>query len=212
MGLEQSRASIVDLERATKNRTIEFWKQAGYNNYAFPDQTTLQKPTLEKAGKYIGEFFKDMGALEILEVCAGSGLASKIITYELCAQKIVYNIVKTDIGSFDTPNDTIIPNLPSHVAVRKYGTDKNILLIISPPPNCYVDYYAIKEFELQDGLADKYVIFIGELGASDGGDGMYHYMMHTSCWKIVCRQMLYVSLDCYGGNCEKELFIFQKIK
>lgn len=75
----------------------------------------------------------------------------------------------------------------------------------------YADYFAIRAWErvgFGDTKKDKYLIFVGELGASDGSDGLYDYLMRSRVWKIVCRKMLFQGLDILGGPCEKELFIF----
>ncbi len=98
--------------------------------------------------------------------------------------------------------------------VQKYSQDNyNILMMISPPPNHYsnyADYFAIKEWEkVVDGI--KLFIFIGELGASDGSEGLYDYMIENNMyWQVDCRKMLYHGIDGMGGDVEKELFIFTR--
>ena len=82
------------------------------------------------------------------------------------------------------------------------------LMFISPPPNIYVDYYAIKEYELQKSDNKKIIIYIGELGASDGGKGMYKYMLENSYWKLTHRKEIYVGKDFMGGEVVKEVFVF----
>jgi hypothetical protein len=84
--------------------------------------------------------------------------------------------------------------------------------MISPPPNNYsnyADYFAIKEWAKVPTA--KLFIFIGELGASDGSEGLYDYMIEDNMdWKLDCRKMLYHGYDNMGGDVEKELFIFTK--
>ena len=55
------------------------------------------------------------------------------------------------------------------------------------------------------------LVFIGELGASDGSDGLYDYLVNGGMWNLMCREMLDCSVDLLGGPCEKELFIFQSV-
>ena len=103
----------------------------------------------------------------------------------------------------------LFDKLPSEKAVIKYGKEVNVLLLISPLPNNYMDYYAIKEFELIGG---KYIVYIGELGASDGGEGMYNYMINESSWKLLSRDLLLKTRDIlFGGDVEKEIFLFENI-
>ncbi len=82
------------------------------------------------------------------------------------------------------------------------------LLLIDLLPNIYMDYYTIKEYELQKSSKCKIVIYIGELWISDGERGMYKYMLENSIWKLIHRKVLHETLDAFGGPCIKELFIF----
>jgi hypothetical protein len=88
--------------------------------------------------------------------------------------------------------------------------------MISPPPvtedaaNGYGDYFAVKKW-LELPISNKYIIFVGELGASDGSTGMYKYMLNHPKLKLVVRSMIYLGKDIFDGKCEKELFIFEKV-
>lgn len=140
---------------------------------------------------------------KILEVGAGSGWHTK----NIISKFPFLNIISTDY---------IIPEVCyykvdqylSHQAVKEFEGQFHALLLISPPPNIYVDYYAIKEYELQKTKKRKIVIYIGELGASDGGRGMYKYMLENPIWKLIHRKVLNESVDPLGGPCIKELFVF----
>jgi hypothetical protein len=222
--LERSRQEKVDIEKATKNRTVRFWEEPKYNPHRY-EETTLETFTLERANKHLADV--DLPKLKILEVCAGSGIASNIVLPNA-------DIIKTDL--FESVSNNVIA-CDSKTAVEKYGNDCNALLLISPPPNVYADYYAIRTFEelnidkIKNNSAEeksteqttiteiksteekntkKYLIYIGELGASDGGDGMYQYLLGDDTkWNLMHRAMLSLGKDGFGGNCEKELFVFE---
>lgn len=82
--------------------------------------------------------------------------------------------IATDLYDHQYKELEIVTNLPSEEAVKKFGEECDLLMLISPVPDNFMDYYAIKEFENFEKVDDKkYVLFFGELGASDGGPGMY---------------------------------------
>jgi hypothetical protein len=58
----------------------------------------------------------------------------------------------------------------------------------------------------------KYIIFVGELGASDGSSGMYLYMLHNTIWKLEIRETISDVPDVFGGIIEKEVFIFKRVE
>lgn len=211
MGVEHSRSAFFDLEQRTKNRTVEFWKSPDFKPFQFLDTITLGENAIKKASIALCRVIKEKipTPLRILEVGAGSGLASKIMIDQLTEYKIDHAILKTDMAENESLKAAgIETGLLSHDAVKKYGTQSDMLLLISPPPKCYMDYYAIKEFELQPG-DEKYVVYIGELGASDGGEGMYLYMMKDSIWDLIYVELLYTGIDIFGGPIEKCLYIFK---
>jgi hypothetical protein len=211
MGVEYSRSISIDLEERTKNRTIEFWKNPNFQPFQFLDTITMGEISIKKASIGLCKVIQQKipVPLRILEVGSGSGLASKIMTDHFTKSKIDHIIIKTDIATNESLKiEGIETGLLSHEAVKKYGNVSNVLLLISPPPSCHMDYYAIKEFELQPG-DEKYVIYLGELGASDGGEGMYKYMMNDSVWDLIHEELLSQKIDSFGGPCEKCLYIFR---
>jgi hypothetical protein len=75
------------------------------------------------------------------------------------------------------------------------------------PPLSYADYYAIKPFDKKD----NYVIYIGEMGASDGGKGVYKYM-HDE-WELVYKNpVFYMMCGTQQWLFIKELFLFKSKK
>ena len=207
MGLNSSRNEKIDLEVQTQNRTIRFWEQDDYCNSSpnlelAEGQTTLNPSIISNAVIHIGLFIKVVkpSSTGILEVCAGNGIVAKTLSS-------LTSVIATDfkLHPFRTYR---VEKLLSHEAVEKYMNDPDIaiLLMVSPPPETYSDYYAIKSWERRPET--KYVIFIGELGASDGGRGMYRYMIYDSDWRLVYRVLLCRTVDPLIGPVEKELFIF----
>ena len=212
MGLEISRADKVDIEKETKNRTLKFWEQENYDTMVFkdfyPNSGTLNDTTILRAfeSDLIDVLFPDNVIhenFEILDIGSGNGWHIKNIMEKYPFLKII----ATDYFIPETHYRPILKYL-SHEAVKEYEGKFNALMLISPSPMLYVDYYAIKEYELQKSDQKKIIIYIGELGASDGGKGMYKYMLENSYWKLVHRKEIDVGKDLLGGKLIKEIFVF----
>lgn len=219
--LDASRETKTDFESVTKNRTLEFWNDPIYVNKIklgqIENQGTLPRGDIVKACEIIKLFFKEHNIVKpkILEIGSGNGFNTKIIYEELRPFEV--EIIATDYVDFNTKYFNVEPNMLSQNAVKKYNGLFDILLLVSPLPFGYMDYYAIKEYELQENskekfankFANKFVIFIGELGASDGAAGMFKYMLFDSCWKCIYREMIYREYKSdFIGFIEKEIFIF----
>ena len=215
MGVEHSRAQSLPVDVDDKYEEYKkTWLQLAQKFSPPRGDSTLGITTLSRAGKFIREYFSDKSQLSILEIMAGNGRASNVVFNEL---KDSIEIKKWTATEMQAPEQVsgdivIITNCDGMEAVSKYGKDHNTLLLISPPPSTseggYGDYFAIKKWtELSNS---EYIIFVGELGASDGSDGMYKYMMEHPVWKCVDRKMVFSGIDLFGGVIEKELFIFRK--
>jgi hypothetical protein len=207
-----------------KNWNREFISQIGLNK-SVKGYTTLSKNILNIAGVYIKSYFKSIKLddnLKILEPFAGNGVASKIIHAKLLELDSNIVLKSTDVQNLtdcvDEFSHPVEFGLNSVQTIEKYKNDGfNVLMMISPPPNGtkgeeifgYGDYFAIKNFHQLD--SSKYLFFIGELGASDGSEGMYQYLLdENSFWELKFRELLYSGDDFFGGKVEKELFIFKK--
>lgn len=230
MGLEHSRMDILpsnideEYELYKSNWTSKNISNQHVNSYKNLI-ATLGNETLNDAScilsKYLISNIEWIKEINILEPFAGNGVASKIfyenINYYIdkTNKKINFKMKSTDIQDlteFINQNTcTVEFNLNSVETIEKYGNEYNILLMISPPPNSdykgYGDYFAIKKWtELKD---KKLIVFIGELGASDGSIGMYNYMLNNNNWIIDERKMIKKGIDRFGGPIEKEIFIFK---
>ena len=71
---------------------------------------------------------------------------------------------------------------------------------IKSPINLFKDYNF-------DGNKGKLIIFIGELGSSDGTEGMYNFMLSNTKIKLLEREMLITGYNQFG-IIEKEIYIF----
>lgn len=186
-------------------------------------ETFISKSSLDEASEIIMCYFLQykVNKIKILEPYAGNGCASKIIYDKLIINYPDIIIKSTDIQDLteyiDENSHPVEFNINAYDTIEKYKNDDyNILMMISPPPynqeSSYCDYFTIKKwYELE---SSQYFIFIGELGASDGSEGLYNYLLHrdsNSKWSLEVRFMLKSGKDIYGGMIEKELFIFKKI-
>ena len=231
MGLEQSREAKLPEDIDEQYQIYQpNWNAQAIGaislNKSAKGKTTLKKQTLCYAGELICNYFEtqpDVITLKVLEPFAGNGVASKIIHNKL--SKLNSNIIikSTDVQDLsefvDESSHPVEFGINSVDTIRKYSADGyNVLMMISPPPattsptvkSDYADYFAIKAWE-QVPTA-KYICFIGELGASDGCEGLYDYMcVDNKTWLLDCREMLVRTTDITGGPCEKELFIFKRI-
>lgn len=201
MGVEQSRRISFPLNI---NENYEKYKKQWIVANPFTGEGTfLSKGKLIVASMLLNKFLKDneISNLNILEVFAGTGEASSLLL-----ENVTASIKKTDIAEF-----TGIEQLNAEDAVIKYhASGLNTLLMISPPPgHIYGDYFCIEKWSLCPTA--KYIIFVGELGASDGSEGLYKYLMEHSIWKLVYRSEFSKTPDIMPGNWViKELFVFSK--
>lgn len=205
MGVEHSRAcplpSNLDGEHE-KYRALwgasKLFMSSNPNSQAFHSNAKMETASV-LFGAFVEKF--SITKLNILEVFAGNGVASRILLSKL---KIPVTIHKTDIEAF---NGCLTCNAED--AIDIVGDKVDTLLMISPPPGEeYGDYFCIKKWTEQPHA--KYLIFVGELGASDGSSGMYQYLTRHPVWKSIYREMFAGSSDIMGGPVIKEIFVFQK--
>jgi hypothetical protein len=235
MGIESSRQEIVDIETETENRTKKFYQAPEFLEQPCNKQETGRGTLDLTTGAYqscIRDAFEELAKhrarptdvvedgrflaaewvrpnaqvapreLRVLEVMAGNGWNSHIIR-DISPTK---DYRATDLLRHE-PNYVSIEIMPSEEAVDKYGEDSDLLIMVSPPPNCYADYYAIRPFE---DISNKYLLFVGELGAADGGSGMYQYLLGSDTkWTLMYREEADKYKDVYGGDCIKEVFLFR---
>jgi hypothetical protein len=205
--------------------SIEY--QYEHNNNQSTMVTTLGTDSLNKVANIITDWLIDNNTIipKILEIGAGNGIATQLIKNHIISKINDILYIATDLRS-NIENLEIIGDLTSVDAVQTFGDETNILLFISPPPysipvelndkgysgklHGYMDYFAIKEWtKLISSEYDRYIIYVGELGASDGSTGMYRYMMTHRMWRCMLRDIIVERTDMFGGPLIKEIFIFK---
>jgi hypothetical protein len=221
MGLEQSRAvtypsNIDDLYESYKERCTPEMIRSNHLNVPKKGKCTMGQRVVQKAVDRIWEYLKEKNItyIKILEPFAGQGIASNIIQKRLNVEIRSTDIL--DLSKYmDESSYPVEFGLSGVDTVEKYYIDGyNTLMMISPPPESaednplYGDYFTIRAWTNVESA--KLFIFIGEMGASDGSEGLYDYMINHPIWKLDYRKMLYRCEDVVGGPCEKELFIFVK--
>lgn len=197
-------------------------------NHITKDKSTLPVESMELAGKIIGNYLslaaKFDSTLEnnicVLDPLAANGVASKII-YNQIKEKIPnIKYVASDIQNLSNIMSSKSLDVEFDIdcvdSIMKYQENANILLLACPPPysyqnrneepNGFVDYFAIKKWT---ELGKKYLIYIGEIGFSDGTSGMYHYMLNHPIWKLEYRKVIIGKEDIFGRFIKKEIFIFK---
>lgn len=174
-------------------------------------EPTMPRKILSKAAIAIREFYDtNNNNGHILETFAGNGAATRVISDHI-PDATIHATDLVDLSEYvDEKCHPVEFGVHAVDAVEKYGSTVDTLMMITPPPSSdFADYFAIRAWERAEiKNDDKYLIFVGELGASDGSDGLYDYLIHSPVWKIACRKMLFQGIDILGGPCEKELFIF----
>jgi hypothetical protein len=202
-----TRDEEIDLEKATNNRTYEFWKANEFQNYNKMMAVRYQeKPPIEQIVSTVKQYIQEqqLEKSTILEIGSGDGFKTKIFQ-----QSWTIPIIATDILEL-TPSYYNVEKMPSHEAVKKYDGKFDILLMVYPLPGVYMDYYAIKEFELsKNSSKPKHLIYVGELGAADGGPGMYNYLLNHADWKLQKRVVFDAFKDIFDMPSAREIFIFK---
>lgn len=106
---------------------------------------------------------------------------------------------------------------------HSYGTMPNLLLMISPPPSdekqldqttSYCDYYSCKDYitaSITNKRPNNCIALFGEIGASDGSSGMYNWLTTNPNLKLLTRKILFSKKDIFGGNMNKEIFVYSII-
>jgi hypothetical protein len=220
MGVSSSRKAVLPEDLDSKYEDYKKSWIESCKEFSPPNgKSTLGKDVLESATRAIRDYFIGKSRLSILEIMAGNGCASEIISNKLKTDLNIEKWTATDIQNLPQSSSIpVISECDSVEAISRYGKTHNTLLMISPPPSTYSpngpisgygDYFAVKKWTELDN--SQYIIIIGELGASDGSEGMYGFMMSHPVWKCVERKMAYLGVDhLFGGNIEKEVFIFER--
>ena len=178
------------------------------NEFIFPcngDKSYSSPEALHIAGAILKKSFPKTG--NVLEIMAGNCVASGIIKPYIDHEKWIC----TDLFAPSEELDAI-------EAVEKYGEWADTLMIISPPPYCqidnenfnggYGDYFACKKI-IEKANRNKFIIILGELGAGDGTEGIYRYLLEHPKLKLMTREQYWGTVSALTGKIIREVFIFK---
>lgn len=220
---------LIDNIDQYENIVKKNWKESikDIANYISKGKSTLPTISMIKAGQIIGQFLltclnlnKLTGPIKIIEPLAANGVASKNIFNEIKSKINDLIYVASDIQNLSHLMDSNSYDVEFDIdcvdSINKHQEGSEILLLVSPPPysydpnsgiepNGFVDYFAIKQWTR---LNKKILIYIGEMGSSDGTSGMYHYMMNHPIWKLKFSKVLVESPDIFGRMIQKEIYIY----
>ena len=187
------------------------------NKKIFPSKSNVSNiglNDLQKAGEAIKSYFDEnnIESLNVLELMAGNCVASK------CVQKYI-NYVKWISTDIDKSDCVDCLEKDAIDAIEEFGNQSDLLIMISPPPSPsikddspslgYGDFFACDYF-IKNSNRIKYIIIIGELGASDGTGGMYDFLMNNEKLDCVIRKVIKRSVvQIIDDVCTKEVFIFK---
>ena len=214
-------------QKMIENWKLQAWKDWHINSNQIKGLPTMDSKTIVMAAEDITTWMQKnaLQNLVILETMAGNCEAS-FICYSIFRDYVIHWWA-TDHTRFEIkrtfPESFTFVQCDSVAAVQRLGNSADILLMISPPCSMpiketddvcgFADYYACHDF-IQMSIGQpkpKYIIFVGELGASDGTEGMYNYMLKHPRLFLSSRVMLTKGVLGVMGDYEKELFIFQII-
>lgn len=194
-------------------------------NYISKGKSTLPEFSMILSGQIICKYLCErmnklnLNKIKIIDPLAGNGIASNIIYQNIKSKfkDIIY--IASDIQ--DLSDKTGLNSFPVEFSIdcidsiNKHQEKAEILLLVCPPPcefdyrtepTGFVDYFAIKRWT---ELEKKVLIFIGEMGFSDGTKGIYDYLINHSIWKLHTRYVIAEANDIFGRNVKKEIFIFE---
>lgn len=234
MGLAVSRAVDIDerLNLESFRQSIQkTWTEQNVQNYELnshqgvKDHTTMPKDELAIVAKHLACFFEEKKTeFHILEIMSGNRAASKFVSDILKASKCSFTWLATDAVAWETLHDEFqFQQCHGVDAVSRFGEESNVLLMITPPPYLrfqvikdfkgdvgHCDYYACCDYIKQSEKKTRFIIFVGELGASDGTEGMYKFLTQHPRLNLLQREMIQnKKVDIFALPIEKELFIFQ---
>ena len=206
MGADQSRQSIVNLDDALKEAESLPFETDGNNSQSSGRGTVNVEnalPIIEKLLKPI--VAKRKHPLRVMEVGSGNGFNTKKIA-EL--SDVIESIDGSDLQKHE-PSYYDITTSPGHEFVElKWSEENDMLLLVSPTnDNVRLDYGSIKALERKH-TRPTYLMILGELGASDGTEGIYHYLTEGSDWKKVAEIPFIQYKDILGEDCIKAVNLF----
>lgn len=174
------------------------------------------KKYLKKRKEWLG-FGKKV---KILEPFAGNGVATKIIYSKIIQVNNKIKYIASDLQNLKNCSDSKL-SYPVEFGINcidsicKHENECEILMLICPPPSIYSpgtipegfgDYYSLKKWT---ELNKKVFIFVGELGRTDGTEGMYKFLMNHPVWKLAEHKVLQEGSDLFERHISRDIYIFE---
>lgn len=214
-----SQLAIVDLEKETKNRTLTPWTafEKGQNLHIHTNSDGSGFGNIDLAMQYIQIAIDHVYKLinhkpTIIEVGAGNGFNSN----KIAQLENIHKYIASDYLDYEAlGKKTYYPTRTelAHDTILNYGLELDMLFIVYPAPEGYMDYYAIKAYEERPQRHRKFLIFIGEMGASDGTVGIFDYLIQqkrkATGWKLLSESTFQRGYDIFGGPCLKSVFLLE---
>lgn len=187
---------------------------------------TLPTSVVLSAGKIMGETLSKFEKSEwkILEIMAGNCCGSRLLFGSTRKIIPIFQWICTDIIDYKKTikePEIHFEKLDGIDSVSKYFDSVDVLVMMCPPPSyvmydnkvnplCLCDFYPIIDWiaMAKKVHVNKFIVYIGELGGSDGTEGMYIFMLNNPDLILECRQMLITGHNQFG-IIEKEIFIFR---
>ena len=195
-----------------KKWNAEHARDSEFNRSQYkPNETTIEACFLIHAAKSARKFFRvinfQKGKEKLLEVYSGNGKAGTIFNHSFGYFPREY-IISTDIVFGSVLYDAAS-------AVKTFADECCVLLLISPQPSCFGDEdwghdiwaYMLWIMKKKTSYKNAFIIFIGELGRSDGSEGGYNFLMTHPDLRLVHKVVLIRNYS-IGGITEKTLYIF----
>jgi hypothetical protein len=194
-----------------------------FNSETYP--TTIDTGLLRNAGLV---FAKDVGPclptpLRVLEVYSGNGFATQSFQEGMLQGGVVSwaEWISTDIHDYGASQVAKTFHLLDAVsAVKSFGSQANVLLMISPPPcpqsvpSAFCDYFAIEDFIAmpQEGDTPRYIVLVGEIGRSDGTEGLgLHLKTHDKLYEVIMHTISEAP-TLFGDTVVKSIAVYFVIK
>ena len=194
-------AAVVDLDEKLK-----IAESLPYDISSTNDNQNAGRGTcpIHTALPIIKKLLAPIGKFKVMEVGSGNGFNTR----EIAKLPEIESIDASDIQKHE-PSYYDVAVFPADEFIKSNWTDEyNMLLMVSPTnDNVRLDYGSIKALE-EKHTKPVYLMILGELGASDGTVGIYHYLTEGSDWVKTAEVPYLQNIDIFGEPVIKAVNLF----